>query len=108
MGKYQVSSTSNSLKAVVEGAFTPADAAGYVDAFKKEVAKINPKTCKLTVDASNLAISGADMAEVLKNILKLYSDTGFHKVEFLAGSNTVLKMQLRRLSNSTSLEVNII
>ncbi len=103
MGNYKVSVTANAVNVMCEGNFTPEDAQAFVKEFNKQVASIKPVNYHLSLDASKLAVSPAEMQEILKGCLALYKSLGFERISLNVGSNVVLKMQLQRLAKEVGL-----
>lgn len=103
MGNYKVSVTATAVNVMCEGNFTPEDAQAFVKEFNKQVSTIKPAQYHLSLDASKLAVSPAEMQELLKGCLTLYKSLGFNKISLNIGTNVILKMQLQRLAKEVGL-----
>ncbi len=103
MGNYKVSVTATAVNVMCEGNFTPEDAQAFVKEFNKQVASITPAKYHLSLDASKLAVSPAEMQEILKGCLTLYKSLGFNQISLRIGDNVILKMQLQRLAKEVGL-----
>jgi 2-hydroxy-3-keto-5-methylthiopentenyl-1-phosphate phosphatase len=103
MGDYKITTGSQTIDIIVEGLFTPSDAQAFVKDFTKAVSAITPPNFKLVLDCTKLSVSPAEMQQMLKGCLELYKEQNFKSVVLKSGTNTILKMQMQRLSNSVGL-----
>lgn len=103
MGNYKLTPSANELDISFEGSFTPDDAKHFVEDFNKAVAAVNPADCHLNLDGSKLAISPAQMVDLLRSCFVLYKNAGFQHVTLNPGSNAVLRMQVNRLAKEAGL-----
>ncbi len=99
MGNFKVTTGDKTVDVICDGVFTPSDAQAFVAEFQKQTASITPANCSLNLDASNLAVSPAEMHEILKGCLNMYKAMGFGKVTLNVGTNVIVKMQVQRLAN---------
>lgn len=99
MGKWTITPGNGTLDVKVIGSMTPQNAKDYYNEFLAASKKVNPPTCKLSLDGSELAVSESDSAQILQSILKLYKDLGFQDVTINFGHNAVLEMQVKMLAN---------
>lgn len=99
MGQWTITTGNNTLDVTVSGSMTPQNAKDYYNEFLAASKKINPPTCKLSLDGSKLAVSESDSAQILQSILKLYKDLGFQDVTIDLGKNAVLQMQVKMLAS---------
>lgn len=103
MGSYNFSTSFKEMNISFEGAFTPEDAQNFVNDFKNQVVKVNPATCYLNLDGTKLAISPAQMVDMLRSCFAMYKAAGFNHVTMNPGSNVVLRMQVSRLAKEAGL-----
>lgn len=103
MGNYSIQTTATGMNTSFSGAFTPENAQAFVNDFKKEAAKVNPATCTLNLDGSKLAISPAQMVDLLRNCFVMYKTMGFNHIILNPGANAVLRMQVNRLAKEAGL-----
>ncbi len=103
MGNFRVNVSDAVVDVMCEGAFTPEDAQAFLADFNKKVATITPSKYHLSLDASKLAVSPAEMQEMLKGCLSLYKSLGFGRISLNVGTNVIVKMQLQRLAKEVGL-----
>lgn len=98
MGTFNFSIAGNVMKVILSGDFDKATVANFVARYKTEVTKINPSSCELVIEISQMQVQTADMQETLHACFKLYGSTGFKKIKMNVGDNVVLAMQARRIA----------
>ena len=103
MGTFNFSTAGNVMKVSLSGNFDKPTVANFVARYKTEVAKINPSTCELAIEISQMQVQTADMQDTLQACFKLYGSTGFKKIKMNCGDNVVLAMQARRIAKSCGL-----
>lgn len=103
MGSYNITTSIGQINVSLEGSFTPENAQNFVKDFKTEVTKVNPATCHLVLDGTRLAISPAQMVDLLRNCFAMYKGMGFKRITMNPGSNVVLRMQVSRLAKEAGL-----
>lgn len=92
------------LKAMVEGFFQPEDANGFVQEYTLNLKNINAREYELHFDCKNLKVTAKDMVPMLTACFELYHKDNFKKVIFDCGTNSTLKLQLRRIGNTVGLQ----
>lgn len=101
MAKYEITLKTNSkgekvLHCYGEGFFQMADAQGYVDALKSEIAKINPATTCLLVDSEASKPAAPDVIPLLVECTKLFHATPFKTKYYVEDKNVIAGNQKKR------------
>lgn len=103
MGQFNVSTVGNTLKAVLEGQFSPEEIGAFGNAYQAAVKKINPAQYELLLDVTKMPVIASDKQDELKQFLSMYKAAGFKKITMVMQSNAVLSMQTKRLAKEVGL-----
>lgn len=86
----------------VGGFFKEEEAKAYIHDYQKNTKKIKPSEYKLVIDARDQAAVLPEVAEDLKHVLNMYSDTDFKEIFIVNPTSTVSKMQLAKCAKEIS------
>lgn len=103
MEKFQVTTTGNTLKIVLEGKFENEDINAFGQAYSSAVSKINPSQFTLDLSIKDMSVVTADKQDGLKNFFLIYKKDGFKKVVMNVENNVILAMQAKRLAKEVGI-----
>ncbi|MGE7920585.1 hypothetical protein ACQKM9_16850 [Viridibacillus sp. NPDC093762] len=91
------------INVVVNDKMTLEQAEKFAKDYKIITKPINTKSFLLDIDCTDMKVVTPDLIDNLGDTLKMYKETGFHKVIMRVRYNNILKMQLTRLSREAEL-----
>lgn len=102
MGKFniKVNERLKTVESSVEGVISVSEAQNFIKEYNKIISGILANEYILKFDCTKLSVSPKESQEKLTECFKLYKDSNFKKVIFNVGSNSILKMQLKRLAQT--------
>lgn len=79
------------------GFFSKKESEDFLTEYKSKTKQLNPKEFTMIVNGRDLKTSTQDVAEQLKDVMKLYAKDPFKKKILVQQASTVGKMQTQRL-----------
>lgn len=96
MGVYTIKTTPEVIKIKLSGQFTADEIKNYVEDFRKEAKKVNPATCKLDFDSTEMKVFSNESQQALAAVVKSYkTEYGFDDLTLRTEDNAMLKMQCK-------------
>lgn len=110
MKKFDMSldKSNKELKVKAWGMYGIEDANSFVKDFIKTTFSIKASEFILCFDAAELKVFTGEVVPVMEKCFEIYKDFGFKKVLMEAGSNAILKMQLKRVGKNAGLAVEVV